>query len=101
MSNSPFGEANKLAQRKKQLRLQFIIYCWMVLALMMLNFFTSPGVWWWTWASAGWGIAIVAQYLDLYAWKKHGPATEDEDYLELREMEKNTGKGSWKEEDMV
>lgn len=117
-------EAKKRVKRKKEFYEHLTTYVAISIFLVALNFFTSPGRWWFQWAVFGWGMAVVFHYFDVFGVPGVGPMDKDweqkkieeelrkmdngnstprerqrsEDGLELPELEKRK---NWDEGDLV
>jgi hypothetical protein len=69
MTDADDADLRRRAERRADAKLAFrshlAVYVLVNLGLFAINLITSPGSWWFYWATLGWGIGLVA----------HGAAT--------------------------
>lgn len=72
-----YKEARKRVKRKKDFYEHFTTYLIIGAFLIVLNFITSPGRWWWHWPVLGWGMAVLFNYLDVFGIPGLGPMNKE------------------------
>ena len=86
-------KARKIVEAKLGFIRHFIIYFLVILALAIINNFTSGGYQWWLWVAFGWGIGVFANFLAAFVFG----AGALEDRLLKSELEKMGEKSHEKE----
>ncbi len=117
--------AKKRVKAKKEFFEHLSTYLGMATFFFLLNFFTSPGRWWFYWPMFGWGIGVLAHYLSVFGipgvgqldenWEKRALEQEleklnvdldktnkEEEKLDLPPLQKEKElKKKWRDEDLV
>ncbi len=96
-------EARKRVEEKRKFYRQLSVYLTTSVFLFLLNAFTSPSHWWFIYPMLGWGVAIAAQYFQLFGFPGARMAGDD---WEAREMEQEmrrleAGSGDEQDEDAL
>jgi hypothetical protein len=87
-SPSNTDEAYERARRKvkaiKGFYVHGIIYCVVIAALMLINFLTGRGYWWFMWPAIGWGIGLAIHGFSVFG--LDGVVGEDWEEKKIREL---------------
>ena len=80
-------QAKKKVKDKKDFYEEVAIFCAVSFMLFLFNYFTSPEFWWFLFAVAGWGIALLGKYVSLFGFPGFGDEKWEEKQFEI-ELEK-------------
>ena len=58
--------AKKKVEKIKGFYVHLLVYCLVNPFLFFINYMTSPGYWWFLWATLGWGIGLCFHALGLF-----------------------------------
>lgn len=83
--NEQYLQARKRVKEKKKFYNHLSIYLVMGGFFFLINYFSSPGTWWFYWPMLGWGIGLAMQYLKVFGLTSAGIGTKE---WEEREIEK-------------
>jgi hypothetical protein len=61
-----YQKAKERVQEIKGFYIHFLIYLFVNAGLFLINFFSSPGHWWFYWPLIGWGIGILAHAMGVF-----------------------------------
>lgn len=87
--NEQYQQARKRVKEKKKFYNHLSVYLVMGGFFFGVNYFSSPGIWWFYWPMLGWGIGLAMQYLKVFGLTAAGIGTKE---WEEREIEKEMGK---------
>ena len=115
--------ARKRVKEKKEFFEHLSTYLGMAAFFFLLNFFTSPGRWWFYWPIFGWGIGVLAHYISVFGvpgvgqldddWEKRAMERElkrlnlpprdieETENLDLKPIPEKQKIKKWKDEDLV
>lgn len=79
------AEAKKRVKKKKDFYEHLTTYLVISVFLVVLNYITSPGNWWFQWPVLGWGMAVLFNYLDVFGVPGVGPMNKEWESKALRE----------------
>ncbi len=83
-------KARKRVKEKKSFYAHFNAFCIVSFLLFVINYFTSPGIWWFIPSIAGWAMAVLGHYLRVFG----VPSLRNEQWeeaqleTEMRKLEK-------------
>jgi len=77
--------AAKRVKEKKAFYRHLSVYLVMSVFFFLVNYLSSPGVWWFYWPMLGWGIGVAMQYVKVFGLTSAGIGTPE---WEKRQMEK-------------
>ena len=66
-SHPRYKEARRRVRNLRGFYTHLVLYVLVNAGLVILNLVTSPGRWWFGWATAGWGIGLLAHGLAVFA----------------------------------
>ena len=75
--------AKKRVNKLKGFYTQLLTYIIVIISLAVVNFFTSPGIWWFLIVALIWGIFVVAQGLSVY--RKRGIFSKEWEDKKIKE----------------
>lgn len=131
LEDDAYQKASKRVKAKKDFYNHFASYVVMGVFFFLLNAATAWGHWWFYWPLLGWGIGVFFHYIDAFGlpgvgevnqpgWEERAIDEElrkmgypkekpdrqvetEDDYLELREMEKErmSRRKDWDEDELV
>jgi hypothetical protein len=79
------AEAKKRVKKKRDFYEHLTTYLVISVFLVVLNYITSPGNWWFQWPVLGWGMAVLFNYLDVFGVPGVGPMNKEWESKALRE----------------
>lgn len=89
MVDESYERAKKRAHDIRDFYNHFIIYIIVNAMLIIINFLTSPGAWWFYWISIFWGIGLVWHAFSVFVQKGiFSKEWEDKKIKEIIEKEK-------------
>ncbi len=77
--------AQKRVKQKKNFYRHLSVYLVMSTFFFLVNYLSSPGVWWFYWPMLGWGIGVAIQYVNVFGLTGAGLGTPE---WEERQMNK-------------
>ncbi|PHN02831.1 2TM domain-containing protein [Flavilitoribacter nigricans] len=132
LESEAYKKAAKRVKAKKEFYNHLATFVVMGVFFFLLNAVTAWGSWWFYWPMLGWGIGILFHYIDVFGipgveqvndsdWEekaiqeelrkmgysgkeKSFGKSEEEDYLDLKEMKKekaSRGRTRWDEDELV
>jgi len=91
-------KAKKKVKDKKEFYAHLYSFCAVSSVLFVINFFTSPGGWWFVLPIVGWGMAVVGHYLRVFGLPSRDRAWEEAQFeIELDKLEREQSLGNQKE----
>lgn len=58
--------AKKKVEDKKKFYAHFNAFCMVTFSLFLINYFTTPGTWWFILPIIGWAMAVLGHYLNVF-----------------------------------
>lgn len=123
MDRYKYEKARKRVDEKKSFYQNLGAYLMVIPFLFLLNIFTGTGHFWFIYPALGWGMGLLGHYFKAFGypgmkgeepeWEQRemdkelrrlnaGRPEEEEDYLELRDYERQPQKGrKWRDDDLV
>lgn len=68
-ANPRYEEARRRARSLRGFYTHLMVYMLVNAALVVMNLVTSPGRWWFGWATIGWGIGLAAHGLSVLVFR--------------------------------
>lgn len=84
-----YQQARKRVKEKKKFYNHLSVYLVMSGFFFLVNYFSSPGTWWFYWPMLGWGIGVAMQYVKVFGLTGAGLGTKE---WEEKEIEKEMGR---------
>ena len=91
MDRDIYKKAKKKVKAKKEFFTHFSIYLACIVFLFVINMMTSSDFWWFVFPTLGWGIGIVAHYIEVFGFPGtsfSGDWEERELFKEMRKLER-------------
>lgn len=84
------NRAKKRVKNKKAFYSNLGAFCVVSFVLFLINLLTTPGLWWFILPIAGWGIAIIGHYLNVFGLPSFKGKQWEEEELnkEIKKLEK-------------
>ena len=70
MDNEKYEKAKKRVEEIKGFYSHLITYVVVNIILFLVDFFTSPGIWWFYWPLLGWGIGLFFHGMGVFVFSK-------------------------------
>ena len=89
--NEQYQQARKRVKEKKKFYNHLSIYLVMSGFFFLVNYFSSPGRWWFYWPMLGWGIGVAMQYFKVFGLTGAGIGTKEWEEREIKKEMKKMG----------
>ncbi len=86
-----YQQARKRVKEKKKFYNHLSTYLVMGGFFFLVNYFSSPGTWWFYWPMLGWGIGIAMHYLKVFGLTAAGIGTKEWEEKEMRKEMRRMG----------
>ncbi len=83
MDNEQYEKAKKRLEELKGFYSHLIVYIVIITFLAVVNFFTTPGFWWFLFVAFFWGIGLLAHALSVFS--RRGLFSKDWEERKVRE----------------
>ncbi len=94
--------AKNKVKAKKHFYTHFTIFWIVTFSLFTINYFTTPGTWWFLLPIVGWAMAVIGHYLNVFGLPsfKNSDWEEEQFEIELEKLER-THRADYQEDDIL
>ncbi len=76
-------KAKAKVKDKKQFYVHLNAFCIVTFSLFLINYFTTPGTWWFILPIIGWAIAVIGHYLNVFGLPSFRDRIWEEEQFEI------------------